>query len=289
MDMQQQLEALLFSSGKAMEIAQLAELVDANEKKVKKALQALQKSYAERETALKLFDEGTSWKLLVKDTFIPLVRRVVADTELGKPTLETLAVIAYNQPNVLQSKVVELRGGNAYEHIKELVKLGFITKEKSGRSFAIRLTEKFYEYFDVEGADSIKKVFKNVNVPLPKEAQKKLGNLDVVDVPPEEKATEEKEEIGNLKVVDEFPDAPTKMEVSEEEKNERSKFLDDIEQQIATLTLRNDEREEDPDFQANTKGLEKPASEEEATTTVNVDTSEEREKEGEDAGEEDKV
>jgi len=157
-----QLEALLFSSGKAMEEEQLGTIVGKAARVVKAALQELQKDYEGRDTALRLFNEATLWKLLVKDEHLSLVRRIVADTELTRATLETLAIIAYNQPNVLQSKVVELRGGNAYEHIKELLELGFITKTKEGRSYAIRLTEKFYDYFDVEGDDSIRKVFDEV-------------------------------------------------------------------------------------------------------------------------------
>ncbi|MBR9693263.1 SMC-Scp complex subunit ScpB, partial [Candidatus Woesearchaeota archaeon] len=170
MSLKNKAEALLFSGGKAMDEEQIAALNDVEVKDVRKALKELQKDYAERDTSLKLYNEGSSWKLLVKDEHIDLVRRIVADTELSRATLETLAIIAYNQPTVLQSKVVDLRGGNAYEHIKELVELGFVTKNKEGRSYALRLTEKFFEYFDVEGGDNIKQVFKGVKPP--KERQK---------------------------------------------------------------------------------------------------------------------
>jgi segregation and condensation protein B len=128
MSVKNQVEALLFSSGKAMEEEQLMALTSSEKRQLRAALKQLQKDYEERDTSLKLFNEGTSWKLLVRDEHIPLVRRIVADTELSRATLETLAVIAFNQPKVLQSKVVELRGGNAYEHIKELQELAFVIK-----------------------------------------------------------------------------------------------------------------------------------------------------------------
>lgn len=264
MNLKNQVEALLFSSGKAMEEEQLMSLTESEKRKLRATLKQLKQEYDERDTSLKLFNEGTSWKLLVRDEYIPLVRRIVADTELSKATLETLAIIAYNQPKVLQSKVVELRGGNAYEHIKELLELGFIVKEKSGRSFSIRLTEKFFDYFDVEGAESIRSVFKGVKVPTPKERQKQLGGLSVVDLP-EEKSNKEKP-LGDLTVVNvaeeedkkedifgENPfekEAPEKLIETEEERVEKNDFLSKIESQIETLSSRNDDRDEDEDFKS---------------------------------------
>lgn len=265
MSLKNKAEALLFSGGKAMDEEQIAALNDVEVKDVRKALKELQKDYAERDTSLKLYNEGSSWKLLVKDEHIDLVRRIVADTELSRATLETLAIIAYNQPTVLQSKVVDLRGGNAYEHIKELVELGFVTKNKEGRSYALRLTEKFFEYFDVEGGDNIKQVFKGVKPP--KERQKQLGGLQVIDeLPLTAKQTKDKEDaalLGGLAVVDELPEkpemelddngvpeAPGRLEETDEEKEVNSDFLAKLENQIDNLSKKNDERDEDEDFKS---------------------------------------
>ena len=47
----------------------------------------------------------------------------------------------------------EIRGANAYEHVKELLDLGLISrhKDKNGRSFNIKTTPKFAEYFKLKG------------------------------------------------------------------------------------------------------------------------------------------
>jgi segregation and condensation protein B len=278
MSVKNQVEALLFSSGKAMEEEQLMALTSSEKRQLRAALKQLQKDYEERDTSLKLFNEGTSWKLLVRDEHIPLVRRIVADTELSRATLETLAVIAFNQPKVLQSKVVELRGGNAYEHIKELQELAFVIKEKSGRSFSLRLTEKFFDYFEVEGKD-IRALFKDVKVPLPKEHQKQLGSLKIVDVP--EQKEQKDGPLGKLNVVDvpeheevepndEEPfakEAPGQVIETEEEKSEKSDFLKKIESQIESISARNDDRDVDEDF--------KPSSPEEEQTTESEEPEEE--------------
>lgn len=214
--MKLQLEALLFSSGRAMPEEQLAELVDASPKDVRKTLEQLREEYAARETALKVFNEGSSWKMLVRDEFVTLVRRIVADTELGRATLETLAVIAYNQPKVLQSKVIEIRGQSAYEHIKELLDLGFIMKTPKGRSYEIKLTEKFFEYFDTEESN-LADVLANARQPDP---QQKLGQLEVIDVPKE-------------KTLDTYEPARLERDHKEEEQ-----FLTDIEEKINHMSAK---------------------------------------------------
>ena len=53
---------------------------------------------------------------------------------------------------IRQAYLKELRS-NAYEHVQELLDKGLIsrTKDKNGRSFNIRTTPKFAEYFKLKG------------------------------------------------------------------------------------------------------------------------------------------
>lgn len=236
MTIKNQIEALLFSSGKAMEEEQLADIVSAERKQVKQALKRLQKDYDERDCALKIFNEGSTWKMIVREEYISLVRRIVADTELSRATLETLAVIAYNHPKVLQSKVIDIRGSNAYDHIKELVELGFVTKEKEGRSFALKLAAKFFDYFDVEHKD-LKKAL-DVIIPPEKEEQQKLGSLDVVEVPPEEEKQEGLEE-----TEDELP--PLEGEKIERDVEGEKTWLEKLDNQIDEIAKKNDDTDKD--------------------------------------------
>lgn len=235
MTLKKQVEALLFSSGRAMEVEQLTTLTGAEKKEIEKALEELYKEYEERDTALKIFQEGSQWKMIIHEEQVAMVRKIVADTELERPVLETLAVIAYNYPKILQSKVVETRGSHAYEHIKELEKLGFLNREKEGRSFNIKLTEKFFEYFDVEGAKDIREVFGDVKIP-----EKKLGSLEVVQI----NETEDQKRLGQLSIVDEPPGKP--VERNPEEENE---FFEKFDEKLQSVSMKNDELEQDPMFQ----------------------------------------
>lgn len=163
-DEKYQLEALLFASGKFMTEENLSLLTGIEPKSIKPLLQSLKGDYDERKTSLMLVQEQDSWKINVREKYLDLVRKIVADTELPTSVLETLAFVAWKSP-VLQSSVVHTRGNKAYEHIAQLEEMGFVTKTKEGRSFKLKVTEKFFEYFDVEGTKDLKDMFKDIKVP----------------------------------------------------------------------------------------------------------------------------
>ncbi len=152
-----QTEAILFAYGRWVTEEELMQILGLTPKKLKVQLDELQKEYEQKETALQLVNQNNQWKLTVKDEFLDLVKNIVTKTELDRPTLETLGVIAFHYP-ILQADVINQRGGHAYEHIKNLVEMGYVMKEKFGRSFKLKLTQKFFEYFDLP-KDKVKEVF----------------------------------------------------------------------------------------------------------------------------------
>jgi segregation and condensation protein B len=253
-----QVEALLFSSGRTMSEEQLATLTGLSPLAVRNALTTLQKEYEARETAISIFNDPTGWKMMVRDKYVPVVKNIVADTELSRACMETLAVIAYKHPQVLQSEVIDIRGSGAYEHMAELERLGFIVREPSGRSYAVKLTEKFFNYFDVAGGKDIREVFRNVKVPkrVAQGAQQTLGGLQVVDVPKEHHAkTLEGMQVVDVPPAEEMPqeqpaaeqesDAAEDAQEQQDDKEENNAFLDDLDKRIARLSERNDELEKD--------------------------------------------
>lgn len=141
-------EAVLFSTGHRISLDEISKLCRARKEDVLAALKELQKEYEDKKSSLMLFEEGDFWKFTVRDHFIPMVRKIVTETELSKTVLETLAVIAFKYP-ILQSDLIKIRTNKAYEHLVELEKSGYITRQKHGRTNLIKLTEKFFKYFDL--------------------------------------------------------------------------------------------------------------------------------------------
>jgi len=250
MELKKEVESLLFSSGKVMKEKELAELTGYSEKDIREALEMLKKEYDERDTSLFLMNSGDSWKLNVREKYLGLVTKIVADTELPFPILETLGIIAFKAP-AWQADIVKARGTNAYEHVGLLVDEGFIEKKKDGRSFRLNLTPKFFQYFEVADHDAMKEALKDVKAPekKPEEAVK----LEVIDLPPEAQKKEEseaqqeedKKKLGDLEVVDALPEE--KKEAFEIVQPDNG-FLEEIDDRIEELSKRNDNYDEDDSF-----------------------------------------
>ncbi len=158
-DLKYQLEALLFSSAKSMTIEELSQLTNSSKEEVKEKLEELRRDYEEKSSSIILIDGGGSFKFNVKPQYLHLVQQIVKETELSKSLMETLAVIAFKYP-IKQSDLIKIRTNKAYDHLKELEEKGYISRQKYGRTKLIKLTPKFFEYFDLP-PEKLKEKFKN--------------------------------------------------------------------------------------------------------------------------------
>ncbi len=173
MELKHNIEALLFACGRKISIPELAELLGMSRTElIKEALEELKQEYNTRTTPLMIIDEGEEWKLTVREKYIDLVRKINPNTELTKSLMETLAVIAWKQP-IMQSEVIGIRTNKAYDHIEELEKIGFLNKHKHGRTYLLKLTQKFFDYFDLRDANAARALFKEIQSDE-KEAQTKM-------------------------------------------------------------------------------------------------------------------
>ncbi len=143
------IEAILFAAGRKLELSELAKLCRRAESEIFSVLEEWKSQLDASNSPTMLVQDGSAWKLTVREKYAQVIKKVVTKTELPKGHMETLAVVAYKAP-VLQSKVVKIRTNKAYDHLAQLENSGFITREKSGRSKLIKLTPKFFEYFDID-------------------------------------------------------------------------------------------------------------------------------------------
>ncbi len=189
-------EAVLFTVGKEITTERLASLSALEVKEVEQIMAELVSEYAQRDHALKIEARDKAWKLTVKDEFVPLVSGIVTSTEMEKPLMDTLAVIAWKYP-IVQSDIIKLRGSGAYEHMRELTERGFITKEKDGRTFKVKLTPKFFEYFDLPSAEAKEAFLKLVPPEILNQGKEVEREADMVErlIELEQKEREGKGEI----------------------------------------------------------------------------------------------
>ena len=197
MEMQEEknkVEAILFTTGKFMGLQEIAGLCGISPvETVKELVEELKKDYESKNGSLAIFEENGKYKLSIKRKYNYLTTKLLDVTEMDKPTQETLAVIAYKQP-AIQAEVIKIRGNKAYDHIDKLKELGFVTSDKYGRTRLLKLTQKFFDYFDLL-EDNLKEKFSNLAKleEQTKELEKQLGpeQSEEQKLPEQEEAKDE--------------------------------------------------------------------------------------------------
>ena len=160
LEVKHKIEAVLFTLGKFVSLEDLAKYCELGSiGLVKEALEELKKDYQVRTGSLEVQEHEDKVKLNIKKEFGYLTNKLLSSNELDSPTTKTLAIIAYKQP-VTQNEVIKMRGNKAYDHIKSLKESNLVTAEKKGRTRLLKLTNNFYEYFDVMETE-VKEKFKS--------------------------------------------------------------------------------------------------------------------------------
>ena len=128
---------------------EISELLKVPEEDIENALLDLMFDYSSRDGALEIDDED-GYIIQVRSEHLDIVEKL-CPVELKPAVVKTLTIIALKEP-IRQSYLKELRS-NAYEHVAELLEKGLIsrTKDKNGRSYNLKTTPKFAEYFKLKG------------------------------------------------------------------------------------------------------------------------------------------
>jgi segregation and condensation protein B len=109
----QALEAILFSSNRALKLRELQQATESGSKQVEAALEELRGALAGR--GLMLQRHGDQVQLVTRPEVAAYVRRALRPEVTGKlspAAYETLAIVAYQQP-VTRSRIEEIRGVNS--------------------------------------------------------------------------------------------------------------------------------------------------------------------------------
>lgn len=148
MDLKARIEATLFTTGKALTIKEIADTIKAPHEEIEEALLELIMDYSSRDTALEIDDED-GYILQVKEEHKDIVESLIP-IEMTDGALRTLSAIALKEP-ILQSDVVGMVGISAYEHINYLLERELVSKKPKGKSYLIKTTKRFNEYFKLSG------------------------------------------------------------------------------------------------------------------------------------------
>lgn len=165
------LEALLFASAQPLSVAEAKQLLETayrlpeevafDEAAIQLALEALAERLAESGSAVELRNIGGGYQLYTRPQYADLLRSVIVQREqrkLSKTVLETLAIIAYQQP-VAKSQLDYIRGVDTNYALQKLLDRNLIQPagraDTPGRPLLYRTTSVFMEHFGLASLEDL--------------------------------------------------------------------------------------------------------------------------------------
>jgi len=146
-------EAALFAAGRPLDVTTLARTCGLSEAATKAHLEALAKDYEAHGSALEIALVAGKWTMQIRASYTERAR-TFAPPELAKEVVKTAALIAYHQP-LLQSKLTDMVGAKAYDHVHDLLDRDLITATPSGRTLELATSKRFSEFFGLTAKDPV--------------------------------------------------------------------------------------------------------------------------------------
>lgn len=145
------LHALLFVADAPLDLETLCRATGAPPDAVHEALQQLHEMLASQ-GAIQLVQLAGGYQLATKPEYAPYIARLLSPPakRLSRAALETLAIIAYEQP-VTQAQIDALRGVDSSHVVRQLLERGLIQevgrKDTPGKPVMYGITTNFLHYF----------------------------------------------------------------------------------------------------------------------------------------------
>lgn len=156
------LEGLLFVVGEdGLTIDTIQDVLELNDEEAKILIMDLKKSYEAEDRGLRIDFLGNKFKLTTKVEHREYYQKLLESPEtntLSQAALETLAIIAYNEP-ITRMQISALRGVDTTQVIRKLVAKGFIKEsgrsDLPGRPIMYETTSDFLDYFGLATIDDL--------------------------------------------------------------------------------------------------------------------------------------
>jgi segregation and condensation protein B len=148
------LESLLFVADAPVAVSQLARVLEVEVKCIEEALERLRVEYSQR--GLRVQRRGERVQVVTAPDAAPYIERFLGlqlSGKLSTAALETLAIIAYQQP-VTRAQIEGVRGVNCDGVLRTLARKGLIEEtgrlEQAGRPILYGTTFEFLQYFGLQ-------------------------------------------------------------------------------------------------------------------------------------------
>ena len=159
------IEGLLYVQGDlGLTIDQVSEILEITNEESKQLILSLKQDYIEQDRGLRINYLGNSFKLTTKEEHKEYFKKLLENPKnntLSNAALETLAIIAYNEP-LTRGDIDQIRGVDSVYVIRRLLAKGLIKEcgksERPGHPTLYKTTNEFLDYFGLSSKDDLPKI-----------------------------------------------------------------------------------------------------------------------------------
>lgn len=159
------IEGLLYVQGDiGLTINQVAEILEITEEEAKGLILDLKQDYINEDRGLRINYLGNTFKLTTKEEHREYFRKLLENPKnntLSNQALETLAIIAYNEP-ITRGEIDEMRGVDSVYVLRRLLAKGLVKEcgrsDKPGHPILYKTTDEFLDYFGLASKDDLPKI-----------------------------------------------------------------------------------------------------------------------------------
>lgn len=163
------LEGLLYIQGDiGLSIEDVEKILEINSDEAKSLILSLKNKYEDITRGLRINYLGNTFKLTTKPEHKEYYKKLLDEDSscLSGAALETLAIIAYNEP-ITRLDIDNLRGVDTTYTLRRLIARGFIKEcgrsELPGRAILYKTTDLFLDYFNLSSKDDLPKISENLD------------------------------------------------------------------------------------------------------------------------------
>lgn len=175
------IEGLLFVVGEdGLSLEQISNILGISEEETKSFIKDLQMSYQDTNRGIRIDFLGNRLKLTTKKEHHSYYQKLIENDQtntLSQAALETLAIIAYNQP-ITRLQIDHLRGISSSQMIRKLVAKGFIKEtgrsDIPGRPIIYKTTSEFLDYFGLSSLDDLPDMRQFLETEVEEESEKEV-------------------------------------------------------------------------------------------------------------------
>ena len=159
------IEGLLYVQGDlGLTIEQVSTILEITPEESKQLILSLKQDYIDQDRGLRINYLGNSFKLTTKEEHKEYFKKLLENPKnntLSNAALETLAIIAYNEP-LTRGEVDEIRGVDSVYVIRRLLAKGLIKEsgksDKPGHPILYKTTDEFLDYFGLSSKEDLPKI-----------------------------------------------------------------------------------------------------------------------------------